>query len=395
MWSVLHEIAAGIGLRLHLLYRMVTGKANAEYIAYRTGRKIGELSNGGEPAIWFHGVSVGEVAALDSLIGEVRKRKPKVPIAVSTMTSDGLHTIRKLANQPEFAFIYPIDSSRNARRVVENLRPAVLVIVDGDFWFQMLRACRRPGVPMVVMNGRLSERSLRRHLRFPSYAREMFAGITLVSAQSKMMADRFAQFIDPKKIVVDGNVKLDAPLPRVTEDFGIDRSRFCFVFGSVHPAEIEAIAGPIGDVLAKHPEAQIVIAPRHPDKFTSPPIPHVIWINRLGVLRQLYQLCDAAFVGGTFCEVGGHNLAEPALAGKPVVYGPDVHSQVPLDEILQSYKASMQVKTSEELGAAMMKLMEDRALRETMGRNGERLRADSQGLAGRLAERILRAANVI
>ncbi|HLW75761.1 MAG TPA: glycosyltransferase N-terminal domain-containing protein [Bryobacteraceae bacterium] len=396
MLSILHDIAVSIGLFLHLLYRVLSGRTNREYIAHRTGRKIDELSNAVGRLIWFHGVSVGEVAALDPLIAAVRREKPGVPIAISTMTVTGLRTARKLAHPPDISFIYPIDVSILARRVVEKLRPAALVIVDGDFWFQMLAAARRAGVPIVVINGRLSEKSLRRHLRFPRYARTMFQGVKLVSAQSKTMAERFAPFLDPARISVDGNVKLDAFSPATPrETVGGAPGRFSVVFGSVHPSEIDSIAPAIRDVLAKHPRVQITIAPRHPDKFDESPIEGVVWVNKLGVLRDLYQSADAAYVGGTFCKIGGHNLAEPAIAGVPVIYGPHVEAQVPLHEILQAYQAAMQVQTTDELRDAMMMLIEDGELRQKMARAGERLRADSQGLAARLAARILKIANVI
>lgn len=430
MWSILHDVFVALGLGLHLVYRVVRGIFRGdgwirEYAAYRSGLRIGELKPGASgdtlksdrPLLWFHGVSVGEVAALDGIIAEIRRQTGgDVRIAVSTMTSEGLRAARRLANLPDLTFMYPLDLSFFAKRIVQRLRPKALVIIDGDFWLQMLRACRAAEVPVVIVNGRLSDASAIRYGRFPSYARQLFSGIALASVQSETMAGRFARFIPRSRIVVDGNVKLDlqpAVLPKDRGDalrrrLGLDPLRLCLVFGSIHPAELNEIAEPIKRLLAHHGYVQVVIAPRHPDKF-SPAVldkyfpgvravwigqdmdifdkdgvdpnaadrdesgvdadasqepARLIWVNRLGVLRDLYQIAGAAFVGGTFCDVGGHNLAEPTLAGVPVIYGPHVHAQLPLHELLESYGASKQVATGDDLYPAMAAVVDDPALRK-------------------------------
>jgi 3-deoxy-D-manno-octulosonic-acid transferase len=466
MWSSLHDIFVAFGLGLHLVYRALRGIFRGdgsirEYAAYRAGLRINQLgeldpaaSEHDRPLLWFHGVSVGEVAALDGMIAEIRGQTGgDVRIAVSTMTSEGLRAARRLANQPDLAFIYPLDLSFFAKRIVRRLRPKSLVIIDGDFWLQMLRACRAAHVPVVIVNGRLSEGSATRYSRFPSYARQLFSGVALASVQSETMAARFARFIPRSRIVIDGNLKLDLQPAPFSEDrrdalrrrLGIDPLRLCFVFGSIHPAELSEIAEPITRLLAHHGYVQVVIAPRHPDKF-SPSVldkyfpgvrsawvdqdisdqeifdkdgfdrkdadrdaaprdesgvggerqepARLIWVNRLGVLRDLYQIAGAAFVGGTFCDVGGHNLAEPTLAGVPVFYGPLVHAQLPLHELLESYGASKQLATRDDLYPAMAALVDDPALREKMAWHASRLRADSEGLAARVAASVLEIAGI-
>jgi 3-deoxy-D-manno-octulosonic-acid transferase len=466
MWSILHDIFVALGLGLHLVYRVVRGVFRGDssirgYAAYRAGLRIGELkldtSERNRPLLWFHGVSVGEVAALDGMIAEIRAQTAgNIAIAVSTMTSEGLRAARRLANQPDLTFIYPLDLSFFAKRIVRRLRPKALVIIDGDFWLQMLRTCRAAQVPVVIVNGRLSETSTTRYSRFPSYARQLFSGVALASVQSEAMAARFARFIPQSRIVVDGNVKLDLQPAALSDNrrdalrrkLGIDPLRLCFVFGSIHPAELDEIAEPITRLLAHHGYVQVVIAPRHPEKFSpavldkyfpgvrsawfdqdssdpnisdrdivehisdgdglhrkdaDPGPARLIWVNRLGVLRDLYQIAGAAFVGGTFCDVGGHNLAEPALAGVPVIYGPHVHAQLPLHELLESYGASKQVSSSmspeavavgDDLYHAMAALVDDPALREKMAWHASRLRADSEGLTARVAASVLEIAGI-
>jgi 3-deoxy-D-manno-octulosonic-acid transferase len=450
MWSVLHDTFVALGLGLHLVYRALRGifrgdRSTREYAAYRAGLRIGELKPDASgldwPLLWFHGVSVGEVAALDAIIAAIRAQMVgNVRIAVSTMTSEGLRAARRLANPPDVAFIYPLDLSFFAKRVVARLQPKALVIIDGDFWLQMLRACRAAQVPVVIINGRLSESSAIRYGRFPSYARQLFSGVALASVQSETMAARFARFIPRSRIVLDGNLKLDLQPAALPEDrrnalrrrLGIDPLRLCFVFGSIHPAELDEIAAPIARLLAHHGYVQVVIAPRHPDKFSPavldkyfpgvravwvdqdvlddrnhafrdesatddpdrPEPARLIWVNRLGVLRELYQIAGAAFVGGTFCDVGGHNLAEPTLAGVPVIYGPHVHTQLPLHELLESYGASKQAATQDDLYPAMAAIADDPALREKMAWHASRLRADSEGLTARIAASVLEIAGI-
>jgi 3-deoxy-D-manno-octulosonic-acid transferase len=434
MWSFLHDIFIAFALGLHLIYRTVRGVVRRDhsvrdYAASRAGLRIGELgadiSRGPTPLLWFHGVSVGEVTALDAVIAAIRTQTSgSILIAVSTMTIDGLRAARRLANQPDVAFIYPLDLSFFAKRIVKRLRPKALVIIDGDFWFQMMRACQRASVPVIVINGRLSESSVKGHERFPSYAHQLFSGIALASAQSETMAERFARFIPKSRIVVDGNIKMDLQPATLSGErrealcgkLGIDPSNACFVFGSIHPAELEEIATPIARLLAERKGVQVVIAPRHPTKF-SPAVlakyfsgvrstwveddepvaesSRLIWVNRLGILRDLYQIASAAFVGGTFCDVGGHNLAEPALFGVPVIYGPDVHAQLPLHELLDACGASKQVATSDQLYQTMAAMVDNASFRENLAKNAVRMLKESEGLNARIAARILKTAKIV
>lgn len=405
MWSILHDILVNIFGRIDLERR----KPDAEYAAYRRGRRLRELTSDGRPLIWLHGVSLGEVNALGGLVAELRKQTGgRIAIAISTMTATGLPAARKL--NPEHAFIYPLDLSKFAREIVRRLQPKALVILDGDFWYQMMRS----GPPVVVVNGRMSEKSVQRRAWLASYTRQMFASIQLASVQSEKMAERFARFIPRERIEIDGNIKLDIPSEAVRMDCGKDATLFRIVFGSIHPEELDAIADPIRRALADRSHLQILIVPRHPDKFTpavlkkyfpgidakwidsDEPFPNarLVWVNRLGVLRNLYQTADAAFVGGTFCGVGGHNLAEPSLACVPVVYGPQVHAQLPLHELLTAYKASIQAASAEELYTAIVALSDTPLLRAGMTRGASNLRDDSRGINARLASKILEIACV-
>jgi 3-deoxy-D-manno-octulosonic-acid transferase len=405
MWSILHDIFVGIFGKLDLARR----NGDAEYLAFRRGDRIGDLNPDGRPLVWLHGVSLGEVNALSGLLAELRRQTDgKVAFAISTMTAAGLPAARNL--NPEHAFIYPLDLSRFAKQIVSRLKPRALVILDGDFWFQMMRACKRAGVPIVIVNGKLSESTAKRHRWFPSYAREMFSGVALASVQSETMAERFARFMPRDRIQVDGNLKLDLPLQSRDRE-GAVIPGVTFVIGSIHPVELDHIAAPIARVLAERPIARVIIVPRHPDKF-SPEVlskyfpgvksswgaavdAQLVWINQLGVLRELFQqTADVAFVGGTFCEVGGHNIAEPALAGVPVLYGPDVHTQLPLHELLQQYGASTQAATPDELYAAMLALIDNPALRDEMSAAANRLRSASEGLTARIAAKILETAGL-
>jgi 3-deoxy-D-manno-octulosonic-acid transferase len=401
IWSLLHDLFATFGMGADLLVRVLKGTSTGEYVSFRLGRRIDSLS---PVNVWLHGVSTGEVLALDGVIAELRSQQPAVRIAVSTMTADGLAMIRKFKNAPDLAFIYPIDTSWFAKRIVRRLQPRVLAILDGDFWFQMLRACDRAGVPVIVINGRLSERSVRNYAKFASYSKQMFNAVELASVQSVEMEKRFEHFIAKDRIVVDGNLKLDSRSARLSDtqrealrrELGINPKSLCIVFGSIHPQELPIVSEAARQVLEKHPEVRIVMVPRHPDKFpTRPDIPtSILWINRLGVLRDTYQIADVAFVGGTFCDVGGHNLAEPALLGVATIYGPRVESQVPLHEMLRAYGASRQVATAAELVAAIDALIESADLRNSTAASGKRLAQDSAGLTIRIAKRILLAAGV-
>jgi 3-deoxy-D-manno-octulosonic-acid transferase len=430
--SLVHDVAIAVIWGSHLIVRLLKGVLRKEpsalvYFAQKWGLYIRRVPQYQKPVLWFHGVSVGEVLAADKLIGALRhSTREDVAIVLSTMTADGLQAVQRLVNKPDASFIYPLDLSPLANRVVNWLRPRALVLVDGDFWLQMLRRCRKHGTSGMVINGCISSRSVRRYRRFGAYSRELFAPVNFISAQSEEMMARFSQLPIPKsRIAVDGNIKLSVSIPPINEcrraelnrKLGIVPHGQCLVFGSIHPADLKTLGPVIQRLAATRNEVQIVIAPRHPEQFTRtvvtklfPTVPllwyaphevailseaaQLIWVNQVGLLRDLYQLAKVTCVGGTFGDVGGHNLLEPAHFGAPVVYGPDISGQRPLHELLQRFRLGWQVKSEDELLATTMMLLDNPELRVQVRHRVALLRMTTQHMTTRMARHIVALAGL-
>jgi 3-deoxy-D-manno-octulosonic-acid transferase len=432
LWSLIHDVVVGVGLGCHVLIRLLQGVLRNDssatgYFAHRFGFYIRRLPEFEQPVFWLHGVSVGEVLAMDVIIGALRaSARNGIAVVLSTMTADGLRAVQRLTNKPDASFIYPLDVSALANAIAKRLRPRALVLVDGDFWLQMLRCCRKHGAGVMVMNGRISSRSVKNYSRIPAYSRELFSCLDLVSVQSEQMVSRFAELSVPaSRIVVDGNIKVDISTPPMDEfarsalirKYGLSPRLQCLVFGSIHPAELTVLSLAIRKILAARNDIQIVIAPRHPEKFNQTVLttsfPNVrstwygsheqqrhsenaelIWVNQIGVLRDFYQVAQLAFVGGTFCDVGGHNLLEPVHFGVPVLYGPDVSGQLPLHELLQTFQVGWQVRSEDDLIQAAMRILDDPELGLQLGKNAALLRNNARDTTNRIVRHIAHVAGL-
>lgn len=320
----------------------------------RLGRVPKGLAALGSP-VWFHAVSVGEVLTIVPLVKDFRARHPKVPILVTTVTETGLGAASQAFKGMDFRLAFlPLDVLPLAGRVVARLKPRLFVFSENEVWPGLLFALQRRGIPAVMVNGRVSERSLKWFSRVPLF-RHALQRVSMLSVQSRKDYERLNRFgIPPSRLKFLGNIKVDRALiaagqlpeiPKLTELKRIKQELggLWVVGGSTHKGEEEALVEAMGTVLRAGMEAVLILAPRHLERlsgieallkergfgfvrlsrlaYTETLKERVILIDRMGVLFSVYALADVAFIGGSLVPKGGHNILEPLVLGVPVMFG--------------------------------------------------------------------------
>lgn len=315
--------------------------------------------------IWVHSISVGETKAVAPLITELQKKYPDAFIVISTVSETGQEEAKRTIPHADGYFFLPLDFSWIIHKLMRKIKPDLLILVEGDFWFNLID--QAPHVALV--NGRVSERSLSRFKMVPFFSRPLFGKIELLCVQSSRFKERFTQLqVAPQKIVVTGNLKFDQPLHLIDKgkwqkDLGLLPTDRVITLGSTHAPEEEQLLDALSPLFQKYPSLKILIVPRHPERFnevaallekkgipfnryTTPTQESrpVTLVDAMGVLNSCYQLSEVAIVGGSFItRLGGHNIFEPAALGVPVFFGPSMYSQKDLVELVTHAGAGRQV----------------------------------------------------
>jgi 3-deoxy-D-manno-octulosonic-acid transferase len=378
------------------------------YRAIRTGRyqrglgaKLFGLSHrlpsSGRP-VWFHGVSVGEIHLLRQVIATFRRLHPDQPCVVSTTTDAGHDEARRcFPDLPVFS--YPLDFSWAVRRTLRQVDPALIVLAEGELWPNFLLAARRYGVPVAVINGRMSPRSGARYRRLRWLTGPLFDCISLYAAQTEEYAGAVRSLgAAPERVHVTGSVKYDGctsdrhnPRTEVLRQLlDVKADDLVWVAGSTMAPEEEIVIGVYQRAREAHPNLRLFLAPRQKDRFNEAAetlrragVPFVrrttlngpltdrnavVLVDTIGELGALWGLADVAFVGGSLDgRRGGQNMIEPAAYGAAVVFGPHVWNFKEPAARLIEFAAARQVKDADELELAVHRLLADANERARMG----------------------------
>jgi 3-deoxy-D-manno-octulosonic-acid transferase len=338
---------------------------------------------------------VGEAEAAFSLVAAIRRHAP-ASLLVTTTTPTGSARVRKvLGDAVEHVFL-PYDLPDGVGRFLRHFSPRMAVIMETEIWPNLFTACRRRGIPLLVANARLSERSARRYARIQGTLRNLLAGIG-IAAQTEADARRFLAIgADASAVSVTGNLKFDTALDPSIRAAGEDINRRLFqerpvwLAASTHPGEEKAVLEAFASVRSRHPNLLLVIAPRHPERFeevarlvrasghrharqtrveeAAPGTFDVFLLDTLGDLMRFYVASDIAFVGGSLADIGGHNVVEPALAESAIVFGPYTRNFKQICDDLESVQAAIRVHDAEELAATVDRLAADKGLRGDLRR---------------------------
>ncbi len=303
-------------------------------------------------AIWIHMVSMGETKIMVPIYKRLREQHPDAAIYLSNTTSTGQTEAKKSLPNADGYFLLPLDFSWAMRRLVKRIKPQLLILSESDFWMNQIRAVKRGGGKVLLLNGKISEKSAARFAKFPGFSKRLFGSFDHLCIQSPEYAARFASLCPSAPLTITGNLKLAIPTKKLTADeksawrekLGLSATDRVITLGSTHENE-EAL------LLANLPtSAKILVVPRHPERFAKVKKfvqeldnPQIIVVDQMGVLTACYQISELAILGGSFIPgVGGHNIFEPIQANIPVIFGPYMEKQKELVELILGAKAGIQ-----------------------------------------------------
>ncbi len=363
--------------------------------------------NGNGPVAWVHAVSVGEAIAAAPLVEGLRRAYPDLPVVVTTVTDTGARVVRDRFAEAAAHRFFPVDLPGAARRVIGAINPAFLVCMETELWPNTLRVLAQRGVPVMVANGRLSDRSFRRYALVRPLLRTLLDDIRVFAMQSQEDARRIiALGAAAERVFVTGNVKNEpAPDPAGSVELwsrllGLRPGQRVWIAGSTHRGEEEAVLTAHATARQSCPDLVLVIAPRHPERVPEVlalvtgrgwpvvrrselprqrPGDAVIVVDTVGELAPLYAVADVVFLGGSLVPLGGHNMLEPALRRKPVLFGPHTTNFRDAAALLTGAGGGIVVTDAEALTAQLTRLLQDDELRLRLGTQAYEAVASRQG----------------
>jgi 3-deoxy-D-manno-octulosonic-acid transferase len=433
----IYSFLMGAAALLLLPYWLVKGLRQGKYLynlKERLGLVVPALPAEGSGAIWIHAVSVGELLSSVSLAKRLKEAYPERRLVISTTTATGQQLARERANFADAILYFPLDWTFCVRRVLQAVRPSIVVVLETEIWPNFLREARRQNIPVVFVSGRISDRSFSRYLDYFTrfgfflrpFLRDAFGNAGAFLMQSEKDAERVrALGAPPERVFVSGNLKYDMALPDATplskwlETEARARGRSpVVVAGSVVATEEPLALIAFGVLQGEFPRALLVLAPRKPERFEAaaefihesrrkfirrsqlkiadssqgaiaggngsiPEDVNVILLDTIGELASVYRLADSAFVGGSLVPSGGHNILEPAAFGKIPVFGPSMENFAEIASRFVSAGAAIQVESPEDAGVAWIELLRDPERQRTMGETAKALVDSSRGATQR------------
>jgi 3-deoxy-D-manno-octulosonic-acid transferase len=367
--------------------------------------------------IWIHAVSVGEVLAVSQMVAELKARLPGWRVVISTTTDTGQNLAHQRFGENN-VFYFPLDLSFAVRAYLQALRPRLLVLAESEFWPNLLHQAQNRGASIAVVNARVSDRSLPRYLRFRRLLRGVMRDVDIFLAQSEEDARRLVEIGAPQERVrVGGNLKFEVNPPQrtqIVEAFkaAVQREEIgpLLVAGSTLEGEEAMLIECFRQVLDRYPQALMLLAPRHPERFETVAAllaasglrwqrrsqwdgrerigGGVFLLDSIGELASLYQFADLAFVGGSLVPRGGHNVLEAAQCGVAILVGPHTENFRDIVRIFQRDDA-LQVVTPHSLTPTVLELLRDDAARAQLGRRALEVMQSQQGATERTVAALL------
>jgi 3-deoxy-D-manno-octulosonic-acid transferase len=382
------------------LYQALRHRKYVSSLGQRMGYLPVSFNMDAEHSIWIHAVSVGEVLTARPLIRDLKIRYPRLRLFLSTTTLSGQQLARRSVQDADAVFYFPFDLNIFVRRTLDLVRPRLFVMVETEIWPNLLRECRRRGIRTALVNGRLSQRSYPRYRLVRGFMTRVLGDIDRICVQSEEAARRFRDLgADPSRITVTGSLKFDSvnlgtpgqmrARDRVLRHFRISPGRPVVIAGSTMKGEEAAVLRAFRRLRSTAPNTLLVIAPRHPERFAdvarmsreeglrtalrtelpidAEPRADVVILDTIGELASLYQIATVVFVGGSLVDTGGHNLLEPAVFGKPIVFGPHMENFAEIAAAFLANDAAVQVRGDRELDDVLRTLMGDPVRRARLG----------------------------
>ncbi len=397
---------------VYAFYWLARGLGNRGY-RDRFGQRFGfgypQMPGG---SIWIHAVSVGEVQASVPLVKALSRKFPERRLLVTTVTPTGAERVRALfGDSVEHCFI-PFETPFAVTRFFDSVQPAIALILETEIWPNLYYECGRRDIPLVLVSARISPNSVVTYRRFLPLFRETLSYGIIIAAQSEADAERFRSLgAAPERTKVTGNIKFDIELADDLVERGeaFRRDNFegrpVWVAASTHDREEEQVIEAHNRVRRTFPDALLILAPRHPERFSG--VRNLLHKNgmnfvartdrdpctsetevylgdTMGDVPMFYAAANVAFVGGSLVPIGGHNLLEPAALGKPVVTGPHLFHTQDIASMFETLGASVAVNDAAQLGDAVAKLFADQERANEIGGRGREIVQRNKGALDRL-----------
>jgi len=361
--------------------------------------------------IWLHAASVGEIVATSPIVKEIRREMPELPILISVVTASGYAMAKRIIPEADSIIFFPLDLSWLGRKVLAKIRPRIFLLVETELWPNFLYAIREYAIPVLMVNGRISEKSVNRYRYLHSVLRDMLATVDRFCMQSEIDAQYIIRLgAPPRRVVITGNTKFDQTYTDVTapekkeliRQLGFSNRGPLLVAGSTHPGEEELLYAAFQKVRESFPQAGLVIAPREimrasklielAAKYGLRAVRRteldyggagtdVIILDTIGELGRIYSIGDIVYVGGSLVPHGGHNLLEPAAHGKPILVGPHMFNFKDSYGLLHGRRACDTVYDGTDLGEKLLYLLNNDQVRNDMGREALAVIGENRGAA--------------
>ena len=373
--------------------------------------------DGLRPCLWLHAVSVGEVLQLRPLMKLLTVQRPDWEFVITTTTRTGLDVARK--EYAEHTVCYcPLDFSWAVRNAISRLKPSAIVLVELELWPNLVLTASRLGIPLALINGRVSEKSFRGYCRIRPLVARLLRCFDLLAVQNSEYADRLWALGAPSELLhLTGSIKFDgvqvdrsnSKTAELRQFFGLRSDEKIFIAGSTQAPEESFALDTWQSLRSEFPNLRLILVPRHKERFEevaalvtsrgltlqrrSNPVRtvgDVLLLDTLGELGACWGLADIAFVGGSLTQRGGQNMLEPAAYGAAVLFGPNTWNFRDIVEQLLARGAARVVRTATELTAIVREFLQDSGAANELGRRASAFVETQQGAASRTVELLLR-----
>ena len=378
---------------------------------------------GKRPVIWLHAVSVGESIAARPLLKALREHCPDHAIIISNTTETG-RAISSTFPEKDLCIYFPFDFLPAVHSALQSIKPVLIIIMETEIWPNFTREAANRGIPIMLANGRISDRSFGRYLKFGWFFRRSLQQFSSLCMQTEIDRERIIAIgAAPKRVLVTGNLKYDIPFHPVEDEertelrakYAIPAEVTVMVAASTHPGEEELILTAYLELLTTCDDLFLLLVPRHPERATEVAAllermtlryrrrttlaasdetlfqaGEVLLVDSIGEMMGLYALSDFAFVGGSLKPTGGHNLLEPASLGIPSIFGPYMNNFREIANLVLQYGAGIQVETPEKLAETVRGIVTNATLRQVLGQNGLKMMRDNGGATKQLMQEITR-----
>ena len=418
----LYSILFSLGLALMAPYYIWRHRGRKELAGWRErlGLLPPTLRQEATGAIWIHAVSVGETLAVAGLVRALMQRYPERKIFLSSVTATGREAGEKKLPGVAGRFYLPFDWKWSVRRVLRQIRPSVLLIVETELWPNLLKTAREFGCQTLMVNARVSDRSFHGYRTIRPFMRRVLENITRICTQTATDAERFQQLgACSDRVIVTGNLKFDGRAPefgsfgmKIRDILAEENRSPVFVAGSTMRGEEPLVLQAWQAIHKKYPRAFMILATRHPARFdevaemlqarqlsytrrTSLPedrdesrrrlaSTEILLLDTIGELAEMVGVADVVFVGGSLVPTGGHNVVEPAFWGKPIIFGPHMHNFRDVASLFLKAKGAVQVADADGLADAVLHLLDHPADARQIGERAKGVVNEQAGAALRI-----------